>query len=267
MATFTNQATLSYSGGSTNSNIITGEIIEVLTVSKTAVVDTYRTPDKITYVISRINSGTTTLTGLSLTNNPDSIRYNTNGTLVAAPAVGAAAPLTLTGISVPAGGNATIIYETTTNEFTPRGNEDSVTNTVTVTSAGLTNAVNATESVSPVAAPDLAITKSVSPSIVAENGQITYTFLIENYGNTEASASDNVIITDTFNPILTGITVTYNGNAWTAPASYTYNEATGEFATVAGQITVPAATFTQNTATGVITTTPGTATVTVTGTI
>ena len=138
MATFTNQATLSYNGGSTNSNIITGEIIEVLTVSKTAVVDTYRTPDKITYVISLINSGTTTLTGLSLTDNlgayavgnttvypltyiPDSIRYYTNGTLVAAPAVGAAAPLTLTGISVPAGGNATIIYETTTNEFTPRG--------------------------------------------------------------------------------------------------------------------------------------------------
>ena len=49
MATFTNQATLSYNGGSTNSNIITGEIIEVLTVSKTAVVDTYRTPDKITH--------------------------------------------------------------------------------------------------------------------------------------------------------------------------------------------------------------------------
>ena len=247
-------------------------------------VDTYRTPDKITYVISLINSGTTTLTGLSLTDNlgayavgnttvypltyiPDSIRYYTNGTLVAAPAVGAAAPLTITGISVPAGGNATIIYETATNEFTPRGNEDSVTNTVTVTGAGLANAVTATESVSPVAAPDLAITKSVSPSVVAENGQITYTFLIENYGNTEASASDNVIITDTFNPILTGITVTYNGKAWTAPDSYTYNEATGEFATVAGQITVPAATFTQDAATGVITTTPGTATVTVTGTI
>lgn len=284
MATFTNQATLSYNGGSTNSNIITGEIIEVLTVSKTAVVDTYRTPDKITYVISLINSGTTTLTGLSLTDNlgayavgnttvypltyiPDSIRYYTNGTLVAAPAVSTAAPLTITGISVPAGGNATIIYETTTNEFTPRGSEASVTNTVTVTGAGLANAVTATESVSPVAAPDLAITKSVSPSVVTENGQITYTFLIENYGNTEASAGDNVIITDTFNPILTGITVTYNGNAWTAPDSYIYNEATGEFATVAGQITVPAATFTQDAATGIITTTPGTATVTVTGTI
>lgn len=284
MATFTNQATLSYNGGSTSSNIITGEIVEVLTVSKTAVTDTYRTPDKVSYVVSLVNSGTTTLTGLNLTDNlgayaventtvypltyiPDSIRYYTNGTLMTAPTIGVTPPLTITGISVPAGGNATIIYETATNEFTPRGNEDSVINTVTVTGAGLANAVTATATVSPVTAPDLSITKSVSPSVVAENGQITYTFLIENYGNTEASVSDNVIITDTFNPILTGITVTYNGSSWSAPGNYTYNETTGEFATVAGQITVPAATFTQDAATGIITATPGTATVTVTGTI
>mgnify|MGYP005912269391 FL=1 len=284
MATFTNQATLSYNGGSTNSNIITGEIIEVLTASKTAVVNTYRTPDKITYVISLINSGTTTLTGLTLTDNlgaytvgvtavypltyiPNSIRYYTNGTLAAAPTVAAAAPLTITGISVPAGGNATIIYEAATNEFTPRGNENSVVNTATVTGAGLTNPVTATESVSPVAAPDLSITKSVNPGVVAENGQLTYTFLIENYGNTEASAADNVVITDTFNPILTGISVSYNKTAWAEPANYTYNETNGSFATVAGQITVPAATFTQDAVTGIITTTPGTAIVTVTGTI
>ncbi len=284
MATFTNQATLSYNGGSTNSNIITGEIIEVLTASKTAVVNTYRTPDKITYVISLINSGTTTLTGLTLTDNlgaytvggtavypltyiPNSIRYYTNGTLAAAPTVGTTAPLTITGISVPAGGNATIIYEAATNEFTPRGNENSVVNTATVTGAGLANPVTATESVSPVAAPDLSITKSVNPGVVAENGQLTYTFLIENYGNTEASAADNVVITDTFNPILTGISVSYNKTAWAEPANYTYNETNGSFATVAGQITVPAATFTQDAVTGIITTTPGTATVTVTGTI
>lgn len=284
MATFTNQATLSYNGGSTSSNIITGEIVEVLTVSKTAVTDTYRTPDKVSYVVSLVNSGTTTLTGLNLTDNlgayaventtvypltyiPASIRYYTNGTLMAAPTIGVTPPLTITGISVPAGGNATIIYETATNEFTPRGNEDSVINTVTVTGAGLANAVTATATVSPVTSPDLSITKSVSPSVVAENGQITYTFLIENYGNTGASVSDNVIITDTFNPILTGITATYNGSSWSAPGNYTYNETTGEFATVAGQITVPAATFTQDAATGIITATPGTATVTVTGTI
>ena len=107
----------------------------------------------------------------------------------------------------------------------------------------------------------------MNPGVVAENGQLTYTFLIENYGNTEASAADNVVITDTFNPILTGISVSYNGMAWAEPANYTYNETNGSFATVAGQITVPAATFTQDAVTGIITTTPGTATVTVTGTI
>ena len=106
-----------------------------------------------------------------------------------------------------------------------------------------------------------------APSVVPANGQLTYTFVIENYGNTEAAAGDNVVITDTFNPILRNISVTYNGNAWTETTNYTYNETTGAFATVAGQITVPAATFTQDAATGAITTTPGTAVVTVTGNI
>lgn len=131
MATFTNQATLSYNGGSTNSNIITGEIVDVLTASKTAVVDTYRTPDKITYVVSLVNTGTLALTNLTLTDNlgaytvgantiyplnyiAGSVRYYTNGTLSTPPAVTAGPPLAITGISVPAGGNATIIYEAST---------------------------------------------------------------------------------------------------------------------------------------------------------
>ena len=53
----------------------------------------------------------------------------------------------------------------------------------------------------------------------------------------------------------------------TVGTDYTYNTATGEFATVAGKITVPAATYTQNAATGLWTTTPGTATLTVSGTV
>lgn len=36
MATFTNQATLTYNGGTVNSNIVTGELVQVLTASKTA---------------------------------------------------------------------------------------------------------------------------------------------------------------------------------------------------------------------------------------
>ena len=48
--------------------------------------------------------------------------------------------------------------------------------------------------------------------------------------------------------------------------NYTYDETTGAFATVAGQITVPAATFTQN-ADGSYTTNPGVTVLTVTGKI
>jgi hypothetical protein len=47
MATFFNQATLTYRGGATNSNIVTGEIREVLSANKTASSDTY-TQDPVT---------------------------------------------------------------------------------------------------------------------------------------------------------------------------------------------------------------------------
>ena len=48
MATFTNQATLTYNGGTASSNITTGELLEVLTATKTAVVPTYRSGRPIT---------------------------------------------------------------------------------------------------------------------------------------------------------------------------------------------------------------------------
>ena len=49
--------------------------------------------------------------------------------------------------------------------------------------------------------------------------------------------------------------------------NYTYNEATGLFATLAGQITVPAATYTQDPTPGAYSVTPGISTLVVTGTI
>lgn len=77
----------------------------------------------------------------------------------------------------------------------------------------------------------MTISKSLSPTTVTENGQITYTFIIQNLGNT-ATAADNVAITDTFNPILNPISVSFNGTAWNATDNYTYNNLTGAFATV-----------------------------------
>lgn len=75
--------------------------------------------------------------------------------------------------------------------------------------------------------------------MVAENGQLTYTFTIQNRGNTAVTAADDVTLRDVFKPILKNITVTYNGTAWSVGTEYTYSETTGEFVSAVGQITVP----------------------------
>ena len=283
MATFFNQATLSYSGGSVNSNITTGEIIEVLSATKTAVVDEYSTGSDITYVINIVNSGNIPFTGLILTDDlgayafgtetlypldyiGGSVNYFINGVPQADPIVTSESPLIITGITVPANGVATVIYTARANGFAPPLVDGSIINTATISGGGITD-ITVTETINSADAPNLGITKSVTPTTVTENGQITYTFVIQNIGNTPAAATDNVVITDTFDPVLTDITVTYNGTIWSEPANYTYDEATGLFTTTVGSITVPAATFSQNPVTGAYTTEPGTVTITVTGTV
>lgn len=284
MATFTNQATLTYNGQTTTSNVTVGELTETLTAAKTAVVPTYGTDGRVTYILSLVNSGTAPLTGLTITDDlggyafngntvyplaytAGSVRYYQNGVLQAAPAATAGPPLTITGLTVPAGGSAVIAYEAEPTGYAPLGAETSIVNTVTATGAGLPDAVTATETVSPVTGPVLTISKALSPTEVAANGRLTYTFVIQNTGNTAAAAADTLVVTDTFDPILRDLTVTLNGTALTTPAQYTYDAATGRFATVAGVITVPAAAYAQDTATGLYTVTPGTATLTVTGTV
>ena len=80
-------------------------------------------------------------------------------------------------------------------------------------------------------------------------------------------ATDNASISDTFDPILTALAVTFNGVAWTQGVQYNYNEVTGLFTTVPGQILVPAATYSQDPVIGVYSATPGISTLVVTGTI
>lgn len=283
MARFTNQAQLSYSNGVTNSNVAVGEILEVLSATKVAVDDSYMQYESITYVISLVNSGNTPLTGLTITDNlgsyewntatlvpleyvKDSILYYTNGTLQLTPSVTSESPLTITGISVPANGNAQIIYQVTTNQFAPLDTDGVITNQAIISGGGIT-AITVTESVNADSEPLLNITKSISPVPVTENGTLTYTFLIQNTGNTAADVSDAIIVSDTFNPILRNLSVTFNGTAWTEGTQYTYNTTTGLFQTVAGAITVPAATYTRDETTGAWLITPGTSTLVISGTV
>lgn len=284
MATFYNQATLVYNGNTTTSNVTTGELLEVLSATKTAVVDRYIANDSITYIINIINSGSTAFSNLTLTDDlgaydlnelslrpltyvEDSVQYFINGILQASPAIRAAAPLTVNGISVPANGNATIIYQTKTNEFTPLEADASITNTGIISGNGLTTDLLVSDTIYADTSAVLTISKSIYPTTVTENGQITYTFVIQNSGNTAATADDDVIVTDTFDPVLNAIIVTFNGASWAAPTHYVYSEATGVFSTVAGAITVPAATYTRDDTTGAVTVNPGVSVLTVTGTI
>lgn len=283
MATFTNYATLSYNGVTTDSNVVTGELLETLSAVKTAVPQAYTSGGTVTYVVSMVNGGTAALTGLTVTDDlggytfdgetvyplaysDGSVKYYVNGVLQTTPSVTAGPPLTISGISVPAGGNAIIVYEAAVTNYAPLGTEATVTNTATISGTGLSASITASETVGNSPKAELNITKAISPASVTENGTLTYTFVIENTGSIAATAADTVIMTDTFDPILDPLSVTFNGTAWTEGINYTYDTTTGVFSTQAGEITVPAATYTQN-ENGIWTVQPGTATIVITGTV
>ena len=67
MATLTKQAALSYNGITTLSNIAVGELVEVLTVTKTAADETYTAGGVKTFAISLVNASAAALTGLTVT--------------------------------------------------------------------------------------------------------------------------------------------------------------------------------------------------------
>ncbi len=284
MAIFSNQATLSYNGNVTNSNIAYGELLELLSLTKTAVDSSYSPGELVTYAVTLRNSGATALSGFTLTDDLGAYAFNGttvyplryvegSGTLFvdgvpqAAPTVNAGPPLTITGITVPAGGDAVLIYQARVTEFAPPNAGGSIVNSVIATGGSLTTPVSASETLPAAAAPELSISKSISPAQVVDNDRVTYTFLIQNLGNTAVVATDNAAITDTFDPILSALTVSFEGTPWTEGVQYNYNESTGLFTTVPGQILVPAASYVQDPETGAYRLTPGTATLIVSGTI
>ena len=284
MAQFSNQAQLSYNNSIINSNVAYGEILEVLSASKTAVLGDYTRGDDITYVISAVNSGATPVTGLTVTDDLGAYAFGTetlyplsyvegsvhlyiNGLLQPAPTVSTENGLVFSSITLPAGANMLLIYEADANQFAPLGTEDSIINTATITGTGLPTPLTVSETVLPESEPELTITKSIEPIPVAENGTVTYRFVIQNYGNTPAVATDNVSVSDVFDPVLSNLTVVFNGEMWSEGVEYNYDQTTGLFTTVQGQITVPAATFTQDPDSGAWVVTPGVSVLTVTGTL
>lgn len=284
MAIFSNQATLTYNGNTTNSNIAFGEILDVVAATKTAIEGTYTPGALVTYVITLRNTGNSALTDLTVTDDLGAYEFEgetvypltyqegsaalfVDGVPQAAPAVTAGPPLVVTGINIPGGGDGVLVYQARANEFANPAADGTIVNTVTVTGDGINAPITATETVTADAEAALTISKSITPTQVVDNDRVTYTFVIQNTGNEAVEATDDAAITDTFNPILTDLVVTFNGVTWTEGVEYNYEEATGLFTTVPGQITVPAATYTRDPETGAFIGNPGIVTLVVTGTI
>ncbi|MBQ3264757.1 MAG: DUF11 domain-containing protein [Ruminococcus sp.] len=281
--TFTNTATLSYNGTSVQSNTAVGAIESVLSVSKNTALQTYRPGDTITYVVSIVNNSDTEVTGLTVTDDlgayifntgtvqpldfiENSAQYYSAGMLQAAPAVSTADGLVFSDIAVPANDSAQLIYQAQVNEFAPLDTGGMLANTVVVTGTGICD-VTATEAITAATEAVLSVVKSVSPVPVTENGELTFTFQLQNTGNTAVTAADNAIVSDTFQPVLSDISVTLDGKTLEKGTGYTYDETTGVFRTADGVITIPAATVTQDAATGVWSVQPGVTTLIVTGTV
>ena len=282
MAIFYNQATLNLGSSSINSNVTVGEVVAGLLMTKTAASRDYWVGQGITHILSIVNNGSIETTGISLTDNlgafevggvivrplsfiEGSVLYYVNGELVPTPTVTVGDDgLTVSGIRIPEGGNAIIVYEARVNEFAPLAIGSVITNSASLSGCEVltdTATVPVREEV------ELTISKSLYPLVVTDSSEVNYTFVIQNTGNKAVIATDNLTVTDTFAPALSGITVTLNGTEIQAGVDYTYDEETGEFATLDGAITVPAATYTRDPVTGAVITTPGVAVLVVSGTI
>lgn len=286
MAQFTNQAQLLYTDAIgalvANSNQARGEVLSGLQISKRALQETYWLGETLVYAVTLVNNGSSAISGLSVTDQlgayvlagntvypltyvASSVLAFVNGVLQPSPTVATTQPLRVTGLSIPAGGTLMLLYGATVNENAPLSAGSEIVNTVTAdTFCG--DAATASATVAVRESTTLMISKSILPTSILCGDTVTYTFVILNGGNQPATAADAVQVQDLFQPILQNIRVWTDGADWTQPAQYSYDETTGAFLTVAGQLVVPAATFEQD-ASGAWSTVPGSITLHVSGTI
>jgi len=279
MAIFTNQAQITYNGRTVLSNVAQGEIIEPVAITKTALGETYFSGDTKAYVVTLTNTSQASLSNVTVTDNLGSF-VSEGGTyypltytgpmllFVNGEPSGSITPSqtspTLTYVipSLPAGGNATVVYDTLVNSFAPLSAGSAITNATTASGGGIITPISASATITARDDAILGVTKTVSPTSVTD-GNLTYTITIENSGN---AVADAVALSDVFDPILSGIIVTLNGEPLTSPGGYTYDQASGLFSIPSGVISVPAATYVTGPS-GEIETIPGVAVVTVSGRI
>lgn len=285
--TITNQARLQFTYGTTtgtaSSNIASTVVQGPLTADKSVLEDTYRAGDELTYMINVTNNGPTALTAVTVID--DLGAYEVTPTLSRMPLrykdpthlyINGVFSSTLTPVqtddgvtftipSLAAGANAMLIYKAQISDAALLEAGAEIVNTATITATGVSEPLTVSETVDVEAYADVSIIKAMSPNPVTDGGTLTYTFTIQNYGNTEAT---DVVFSDSFTPSPDPITVMVAGTT-VAPANYSY---TGGLLTLPAtgspySLTIPAATFTQDTTTGEVAVNPGIVSIVVTGTL
>lgn len=277
MAIITNQATITYQSNGVSqtatSNIATTNLEGPFTVTKTSLGQEYALNNDITYILTTTNNGATTLTNVQITDDLGTGELDNAPLTYVGPA-----QLYLNGIltntlvvsqddnqvifTIPTLApetTATIVYRATPNQYAPLETNSEITNTASWLADGITEETTDTNTVTVEENANVTITKAMSPDPVTSGDTLTYTFNLTNTGNIDAQ---NVVLTDTFDPAPTNITVTVNGVVL-QPTDYTYTNGT---LTIDSGLTVPAATYTTN-PDGIVIIEPGTALITVTGTI
>lgn len=281
----TNQASINYQyNGQTAtavSNVATATLTEALSAEKVSVEQVYRLGEELTFSASFANSSGAALTNVTVSDDLGSYQYGTS-TLTpltfVEPAIlfvdgvfsgniaGTVSESSVTFIipTLASGSRAQIIYKAAVNNYAQLVEGSQIINTVSITANGMANPVTASNTVTVDNYADVTITKSMTPSSVTDGEALTYTFVINNYGNAEAT---NIVLVDSFDPApenivvqVNGVTVpstdySYTGGVLTLPSGGTYT------------LSLPASTITQSIVDGLVTVTPSSLTVTVTGTI
>lgn len=284
MTPFYNRAVLNYNNTVIQSNIVQGSMSTSVEAVKAPNKAYYMQGDEITYTLSLLNTSDTDKTGLEINDNlgyygtvgcdvypltflPNSVLYYQNGVLMPTPKVTSALPLVITGITVPANGNAIISYTATVNNYARLGTGNTIVSTAYVLGDDLCSPVSASATVSSAAAPMLNVVKVLVPSTVSAGDTVVYTIRIENYGPVGIVSTDNVTLSDAFSPVLQNPTVTFNGAIWSNNTQYDYSESTGIFTTRETFVTVPGAVYSQDQATCEWAVTPGVSILQIAGTI
>ena len=289
MATIiTNRATVNYRYGTVSdtavSNVTSTVLNGPLNIEKNSLTSTYRFGSLITYLITVSNPSSNLAGAVTVTDNLGSFVSNGN-TITPLTFVGPASlfingeyvsditpiisanRIRFTLNSIPAGGNVQIMYQARVNNTAPLGLDACITNTSTVTficDCPCETPASDSHTVCAEEYADVRITKSVCPNPVICGDELTYVIDVYNYGTIPAT---NVILTDTFVPPLTDISVTVDGVLIPA-TDYDYIGGTLTLPNETGdEITIPAATFSIDSETGEVLVEPGHVQIIITGTI